>query len=798
MLAKIVIVLFCNLFTFAYANEKVILQLKSDNSFQYAGYYAAKEMGYYDEVGLDVDILPAQVGSNPIESVIEGHAQYAVGNSAVLIERDKGHPLVILAVVFQHSPAVFITRNDVLTMHDWHLKRIMLEPNSEELLSFLKLSGVAIDSLNLVEHSYDIQDLIDSRIDVMSGSSTIDPFFLDQAGFPYRLFTPRALGIDFFGDNLFTTEQEINYHPKRAAAFREASLKGWQFALENQELVIGWILNRYKSTYSRPFLHYEVASMAPLLQSDLVELGYLNKSRWRQVVRTYQSAGLLSEGFNLDAVFYTPPHETDWRYLYWAIGILTPLLLLAGIFSGLVVNTNRKLDLALKESQDARVEVTRQANRDTLTGLGNRRYFKMNLDEAVQQAKFNQSSFALFYVDLDYFKEINDVHGHLMGDRVLMEVAKRLKSVMLEKAYLARIGGDEFTVLLSQSMSIDQLQVFAETILKQIKQPFNIGIELVHLSASIGISLFPDHTDDSEDLLKFADEAMYAAKKAGRNQICFFTPTLHQKVLERQQMVADLRLALQRDDFFLEYQPIIDFQTNKIVKLEALVRWQHAVKGRIPPDQFIPLAEEIGVIGILGDRIFKTAVKQVALWREEFNANLSVCINTSPAQYVDAHLHIQSWFDVMDAAQLPGEAVTLEITENMLMSYTKEVTEQLLAFRDKGIHVALDDFGTGYSSLAYLNRFDIDFIKIDKTFVFNLERGSQDVVLCEAIITMAHKLNLKVVAEGVETLEQAEILQELNCDLGQGYYFDRPLAPDVVCERLKAQMPKKKKKGKSS
>ena len=278
--------------TQAFANEGSIrLQLKWQHAYQFAGYYAAEELGLYDQAGLSVEIVPATPQTNVVEEVVSGRAQYGVGNSSILIQRGNGLPLKILAVIFQHSPTIFIAKSDVITFHNWNQKNIMLEGSSDELLLYLEQQGLELSALNFIPHSFDPIDLTTDRVDIMSAYSTNEPFFLSQLGIPYRVFSPRTEGIDFFGDNLFTSEQELKEHPKRVEAFRKASLEGWEYALKNPEKVINWIISRYNSTYSREFLFYEAETTYDLIQPDLIEIGYINEPRWHKVVKSYQALG---------------------------------------------------------------------------------------------------------------------------------------------------------------------------------------------------------------------------------------------------------------------------------------------------------------------------------------------------------------------------------------------------------------------------------------------------------------------------------------------------------------------------
>ncbi|MBJ7550214.1 EAL domain-containing protein [Marinomonas ostreistagni] len=757
------------------AEDSIRLQLKWQHAYQFAGYYAAQELGLYDQVGLDVEIIPASPHTDVAEEVASGRAQYGVGNSSILIQRDNGLPLTILAVVFQHSPTIFIAKNNVITFHNWNKKNIMLEGSSDELLLYLEQQGLDVSTLNFIPHSFDPLDLTTDQVDIMSAYSTNEPFFLSQLGIPYRVFSPRSEGIDFFGDNLFTSDQELKDHPERVKAFRKASLEGWEYALKHPEKVISWIISRYHSTYSREFLFFEAETTYDLIQPDLIEVGYINEPRWHKVVKSYQALGKLSSDFDVKQALYLPEPETDWRQVWLIASISIPVMLLLFIMVMVIARTNRRLDHALKDSQKARLMANQQADLDPLTELSNRRYFQRQLEFLCKRAARKKIAFALFYIDLDHFKEINDLHGHHEGDNILKEVAQRIQSVLPEHCELARIGGDEFTILvkiMDQEAILDRL---SQLILDVLKEPFFIAQEQRRISASIGITVSPRDSTTPSSLLQFADEAMYSAKNSGRNRWQLFSPSLHTEILERQTLLQDLRGALTNNELFVVYQPIVELSTRRICKVEALLRWQHKTRGLIGPDVFIPMAEESGLITSLGDFVFKESVKQLSQWRSTVAPELIVSINTSTYQYNESGKYLNHWYQYIEQMEVPFDAIILEITESMLMHQHENVSKQLLTFRDHGIHVALDDFGTGYSSLAYLNQLDIDFIKIDKSFIRDLDTGKSAQDLCEAIISMAHKLGLQVIAEGIETESQLSFLTSFQCDMGQGYLYAKPL-----------------------
>jgi len=437
----------------------------------------------------------------------------------------------------------------------------------------------------------------------------------------------------------------------------------------------------------------------------------------------------------------------------------------------------------ITEKKTAEGVIWQQANFDPLTQLPNRRMFHDRLSNDIKKAKREHKRLALFFIDLDLFKEVNDTLGHDMGDQLLQIAAQRIVGSVRETDTVARLGGDEFTVILGDIGDPSNAERIAGTLLQKMTECFELGNEIAYISTSIGIAFYPDDADDLKSLLKHADQAMYAAKRQGRNQYCFFIPTMQEAAQTRLRLSNDLRLALADGQFYLCYQPIVDLSNNSIRKAEALIRWQHPSRGLISPAEFIPIAEETGLISSIGNWIFQEAAEQTSRWRESIHEQFQISINKSPVQFRNERDSHRDWLDRLQALKLPGQSVVIEITEGLLLDANNSVTEQLLSFRDAGIQVSLDDFGTGYSSLSYLKKFDIDYLKIDQSFVRNLAAGSDDMALCEAIIVMAHKLGIKVIAEGIETVSQRELLTAAGCDFGQGYLFAKPL-PAAEFERL--------------
>jgi len=438
-------------------------------------------------------------------------------------------------------------------------------------------------------------------------------------------------------------------------------------------------------------------------------------------------------------------------------------------------------DITEKKKSDELI--WQQANFDVLTHLPNRHMFHDRLEQELIKSHREKQPLALLFIDLDRFKEVNDTLGHEIGDLLLIQAAQRITSCVRESDTVARLGGDEFTVILPEIHDGSHIERIANAIIDALAQPFRLNEQQAYISASIGITLYPDDGDALTQLLKNADQAMYRAKNLGRNRSSYFTPAMQEAAQKHLQILNDLRGALSNQQLQLYYQPIVDLATGEVHKAEALIRWMHPTRGMISPADFIPIAEDSGLIIEIGDWVFKEAARQAKQWIDLHDQTIQISINKSPVQF-HATNDQSAWLAYLQELGLSGKNIVIEITEGLLMETSEHIIEQLLQYRDAGIQVSIDDFGTGYSSLAYLNKFDIDYLKIDQSFTRNLAPNSNDLALSEAIIVMAQKLGLKVIAEGIETEEQRQLLLEAGCDFGQGYLFSRPVPADEFIRLL--------------
>jgi diguanylate cyclase (GGDEF)-like protein len=509
----------------------VRLQLKWRHQFQFAGFYTALEKGYYREAGFAVTIVPATPGTDPVETVLKGGADFGVASSELVLRYAKGDPVIVLASIFQHSPLTLFVRRDagIDTVRDLAGRKVALASWETEIFAYLQREQVPVDRLQLVQHDYSVDTLVQGRVDALAGYETDESYYLQQSSGRYQQFSPRSSGVDFYGDTLFTTRAMVARHPERAEAFRAASLRGWEYALAHQEEISVLIHAKYAPDLPVDKLRFEAERMMPLVRSDLVEIGHTHVGRWQHIFDVYRELGLAPGGADIDirGLIYHPPQPTDWRWLLWVLAAGALLLAMVTWIARRFYRVSWRLRQQLEENRRLQDELLALTITDPLTGLHNRRHFDTVCATEWERARRDRKPLTVLFIDIDYFKSYNDSHGHRAGDDCLAAVGKAVAQSLQRPADIAaRYGGDEFVVLLPDTYTDGALDV-ARRVLTAVA-----ALDIPHgaspfgrVTSSIGAAQLvprPHHT--FQELLERADRALYAAKQAGRNEVVA-TPT---------------------------------------------------------------------------------------------------------------------------------------------------------------------------------------------------------------------------------------------------------------------------------
>jgi diguanylate cyclase (GGDEF)-like protein len=502
------------------------LQLKWRHQFQFAGFYAALERGYYREAGFDVTIVPAKPGIDPVDVVLNGGADFGIASSELVLRYAKGDPVVVLATIFQHSPLTLFVRSDadIKTVRDLAGRRVALAPWETEIFAYLNREQLPVERLQLVQHDYSVNSLVEGRVDALAGYETDESYYLQQAGWQYRQFTPRSSGVDFYGDTLFSTRAIVTSRPEWAEAFRAASLRGWEYAMSHQEEIAELIHAKYAPDLPVDKLRFEAERMVPLVRTDLVELGHTHVGRWQHIFDVYRELGLVPAGTRPDirGLIYQTPQPRDLRWLLWVLAVAALVLAVVIWIARRFYRLSSRLRQQLEENRRLQDELRALTITDSLTGLHNRRHFDVVCATEWERARRDQRPLAVLFIDVDHFKSYNDCHGHRAGDDCLAAVAGAIRQSLQRPADVAaRYGGDEFVVLLPDTDTDGALDV-ARRVLAAVGalDIRHDDLPSGHVTPSIGVAqLVPGVNHTTKELLERADRALYAAKLAGRGRI---------------------------------------------------------------------------------------------------------------------------------------------------------------------------------------------------------------------------------------------------------------------------------------
>jgi len=508
--------------------EHVRLQLKWRHQFQFAGFYAALEKGYYRDAGFDVSILPARPGVDAVREVEEGRAEYGVASSELVLHYARGVPVVVLGVIFQHSPLVLFARRASGIEHIGDLagKRVAMSDAEVELTAYLRREGVSLKDLIRIQHDFSPQSLLLGRVDALAGYDTDESWFLREHAVDYIRFTPRAAGIDFYGDALFTGSLLAASAPERVAAFRDASLRGWSYALEHPDEIVRLIHRRYAPDLSPEKLRFEAEQMSSLVRSDMVELGYSHEGRWQHILGAYQEQGLLSPGPlpSLEGFLFRTPDRMDYRWLVWVVLVVLVILSVVSWIASRFHRLNGELLMQLSANRRLQAQLREEAIRDALTGLFNRRYLNETLTRELSRSQREHQPLSVVILDIDHFKQINDSLGHATGDDVLAAVAAVIQDGCRDSDIPCRYGGDELMVVMLNATP--QASAATAERWRARLAGFQYHGQPLAISFSAGVAGYPRHAATLEALLKAADDALYQAKAQGRNRTVLSADTV--------------------------------------------------------------------------------------------------------------------------------------------------------------------------------------------------------------------------------------------------------------------------------
>lgn len=498
------------------ANEKVTVQLSWHHQFQFAGYYAALNKGFYQNNGLDVELKPIQQGMSPVTEVIENRAQFSQSGVGLLLDLAEGKKVSAIAATFQNSPIIFLTtkESNIKKVQDIKGKRVMLSPGNQSLELLVLLQKFKLtNKIDKLLSSFNINDLIEGRTDTFNAYLSNEPYQLEVMGITPKIIDPQDYGIDFYGDVIFTSQKYIKENPEVVAAFREATLQGWQYAINHPEEIITLILENYQTTKTKAHLRFEANVLREIMKLDFVEIGHMNKERWNRNFEQLKSLGLLKQSINLDTFIYTPPQPINfYNYLHWiviSILVISIVILLLMYF----IYINKRLRTEIKKRKDAEINALYKATHDSLTGLPNRCLFQDRLEQIILQKQRHDITPLMIFMDLDNFKQVNDTFGHDKGDELLVQTGKALSACLREEDTCARIAGDEFIILVKECKSIEEAHNLAERLMSALESLYKTNDPTHAVSASMGILLL-DKMESSNRLYQKADRLMYKAKNA--------------------------------------------------------------------------------------------------------------------------------------------------------------------------------------------------------------------------------------------------------------------------------------------
>lgn len=747
-----------------WAQDKINIHLKWYHKFQFAGYYAAQQQGYFQEENLKVTLIEGGPLTNHLHQLINGSSQYATLGSESITSLAVGSPVVILASIFQHAPEVLITlkSSGIKDISQLKGKVLMLADKSIAGQVEAMLLRNSLTPHNYTRYTYDgnVKNLANGTVQAMYGYLSNEPYQLKQLGHEVNVFSPQDFDIDFYGDSLATTKDELKNHPHRVAGVRRAVIRGWRYALDNPEEIISYILSLKTNNplpFDRPHQRFEAQKTAQLIDAKNIPIGYSSPTRWTVMFDTFNRVTQGRAVFQPSSIYDEFHQDRNWLKYVSIIGVITGLLVL------LLYVWNRtlrsRLDSAIKDFEGV-------ALKDPLTDMFNRSSMIVYFERCRHSRKKN---IYLAIIDISGLQKLNKTQGFNKADHLIQSVAKSIKeNTQKENRYYSLYGG-KFAIIYQEKTR----QHFEDKVNKLCTKISHENSVIKLHSGGIDFDL----NVDNSSLTTRAELALQHAKSSHAKQLVFFDDSLSEDVEQRERLLTSIEQAINNNEFVPFYQPKVNFSTGKIEGVEALIRWDKPNQGIVGPGEFLPVAESHNdIMQALESHIYERILLDCQNIIECFSEHegFRVSINLSSKQFNRDSL-VKFLFKKCDAFNVETQFIEFEITESSMLERLDEAINISKELQEIGFSVALDDFGTGYSSLSYIQNLPVNVIKLDYSFVKKLPGDTRSAYVVEHIVSLAHKLGLEVVAEGVEEKAQLEYLGSLNVDLMQGFYYYKPM-----------------------
>lgn len=747
-----------------WAQDKINIHLKWYHKFQFAGYYAAQQQGYFQEENLKVTLIEGGPLTNHLHQLINGSSQYATLGSESITSLAVGSPVVILASIFQHAPEVLITlkSSGIKDISQLKGKVLMLADKSIAGQVEAMLLRNSLTPHNYTRYTYDgnVKNLANGTVQAMYGYLSNEPYQLKQLGHEVNVFSPQDFDIDFYGDSLATTKDELKNHPHRVAGVRRAVIRGWRYALDNPEEIISYILSLKTNNplpFDSPHQRFEAQKTAQLIDAKNIPIGYSSPTRWTVMFDTFNRVTQGRAVFQPSSIYDEFHQDRNWLKYVSIIGVITGLLVL------LLYVWNRtlrsRLDSAIKDFEGV-------ALKDPLTDMFNRSSMIVYFERCRHSRKKN---IYLAIIDISGLQKLNKTQGFNKADHLIQSVAKSIKeNTQKENRYYSLYGG-KFAIIYQEKTR----QHFEDKVNKLCTKISHENSVIKLHSGGIDFDL----NVDNSSLTTRAELALQHAKSSHAKQLVFFDDSLSEDVEQRERLLTSIEQAINNNEFVPFYQPKVNFSTGKIEGVEALIRWDKPNQGIVGPGEFLPVAESHNdIMQALESHIYERILLDCQNIIECFSEHegFRVSINLSSKQFNRDSL-VKFLFKKCDAFNVETQFIEFEITESSMLERLDEAINISKELQEIGFSVALDDFGTGYSSLSYIQNLPVNVIKLDYSFVKKLPGDTRSAYVVEHIVSLAHKLGLEVVAEGVEEKAQLEYLGSLNVDLMQGFYYYKPM-----------------------